>query len=234
MPPFVRDPPQPDRLGHEAAPAATMAAMRLTAWEEQRLLVFSAAELARRHRDAGLALNAPEAIALISDAMLEAARAGETYEAVEGVGRTAVDLDEVMPGVRELVDEIRLEVQMGDGTRLIVISDPIGRPGVAIDPDGPGAIRPADDDTTDATPTPGRPAIPTRPTLDLEVRSESIRAIRVSSHYPFHRVNQRLIFDRTAADGYRLDLPAGASMRWAPGETHAVRLVRFGGDGADR
>jgi len=217
-----------------------MAAMRLTAWEEQRLLVFSAAELARRHRDAGLALNAPEAIALICDAMLEAARAGEAYEAVEDVGRTAVDLDEVMPGVRELVDEIRLEVLMGDGTRLIVLSDPIGRAGLAIDADGPGAILPAgddalaDDDATDATATTGRPATPTRPTLDLGVRSESSRAIRVSSHYPFHRVNQRLIFDRTAADGYRLDLPAGASMRWAPGETHIVRLVRFGGDGSER
>ena len=56
--------------------------MRLTAWEEERLLVFSAAELARRHRDRGLLLNAPEAIALICDAMFEAARAGASFEAV--------------------------------------------------------------------------------------------------------------------------------------------------------
>ena len=49
--------------------------MRLTAWEEERLLIFTAAELARRHRDRGLRLNAPEAIALICDAVLEAARA---------------------------------------------------------------------------------------------------------------------------------------------------------------
>jgi urease subunit gamma/beta len=210
-----------------------MAAMRLTDWEEQRLLIFSAAELARRHRDTGLALNAPEAIAVICDAMLEAARAWASYEAVETAGRMAVDPDEVMPGVRELVDEVRVEVLMGDGTRLVVLSDPIGRPGLDADPDGPGAIRPADDDATDATDARRRPAMPTRPTLDLEVRSESSRVIRVSSHYPFHRVNQRLIFDRGAADGYRLDLPAGASMRWAPGETHTVRLIRFGGDGGD-
>ena len=64
--------------------------MRLTAWEEERLLIFSAAELARRHRDRGLALNAPEAIALICDAMLDAARAGAPYDEVEAAGRAAV------------------------------------------------------------------------------------------------------------------------------------------------
>ena len=64
--------------------------MRLTPWEEERLLIFSAAELARRHRAAGLALNAPEAIALMCDAMLEAARAGASYAAVDAAGRAAV------------------------------------------------------------------------------------------------------------------------------------------------
>ena len=198
-----------------------MAAMRLTAWEEERLLIFSAAELARRHRDAGLLLNAPEAIALICDAMFEAARAGLAYDDVEDAGRAAVDPTEVMAGVRELIDDLRLEVLMGDGTRLIVLSDPIGRPGVPREPDAPGAIRPGDE-----VDLPPRPA---RPTLELEVRSDSTRVIRISSHYPFHRVNPRLAFDRAAAEGYRLDLPAGASMRWAPGETHTVRLVRYGG-----
>jgi urease beta subunit len=55
----------------------------------------------------------------------------------------------------------------------------------------------------------------------------------VTSHYPFDRVNQRLIFDRAAARGFRLDLPAGASELWSPGETRTVRLVRFGGAGGD-
>jgi urease subunit gamma/beta len=100
--------------------------------------------------------------------------------------------------------------------------DPIGRPGVAMGPDGPGAIRPTLED-----PAP----VPVPAALELDVRSESTRVVRVSSHYPFHRVNRRLVFDRAAAAGYRLDLPAGASMRWAPGETRTVRLVRFGGDG---
>ena len=57
--------------------------------------------------------------------------------------------------------------------------------------------------------------------------------IRVTSHYPFDRVNTRLVFDRDAARGFRLDLPAGATERWAPGETRTVRLVRFGGEAAD-
>lgn len=210
-----------------------MAAMRLTDWEEQRLLIFGAAELARRHRDAGLALNAPEAIAVICDATLEAARGGASFAAVEAAGRAAVDPTQVLPGVRELVHEVRLEVLMGDGTRLVVLVDPIGRPGLDAEPNGPGAIRPADDDAADARDAADRQLIPARSTVDLEVRSESTRVIRISSHYPFHRVNQRLIFDRAAAGGYRLDLPAGASMRWAPGETHTVRLVRFGGDGAE-
>lgn len=198
--------------------------MRLTSWEEDRLLIFSAAELARRQRDRGLLLNAPEATALICDAMLEAARAGAGYADVEAAGRTAVAPDDVLPGVRELVDEVRLEVLMGDGTRLIVLLDPLGSGDRPLEAGGPGAIRPAE-------PEAARPEPPTRETLELTVRSESRRAIRVSSHYPFDRVNARLVFDREAARGFRLDLPAGASERWARGEMRTVRLVRFGGEG---
>ncbi len=204
-----------------------MAAMRLTPWEEERLLIFAAAELARRHRERGLALNQPEVVALICDAMLEAARAGAGYQEVEAAGRSAVDPADVMPGVRELIDDVRLEVLLGDGTRLVVIIDPLGRDGISPATDGPGAIRPAVEEPAAAEPDANhqRP----RDTRDLVVRSASIRVIRVSSHYPFHRVNRRLVFDREAACGFRLDLPAGASERWAPGETRTVALIRFGG-----
>ena len=99
--------------------------MRLTDWEQERLLIFSAAELARRRRSRGLLLNHPEAVALISDEMLEAARAGATYEETMRAGQTAVTVDEVLDGVRELVDEVRLEVLLDDGTRLIVLKDPL-------------------------------------------------------------------------------------------------------------
>lgn len=188
--------------------------MRLTDWERDRLTIFTAAELARRHRDAGLKINAPEAIALICDAMLEAARADASYEEVEAAGRDAVAPDDVMDGVPALVDEIRLEVLMGDGTRLVVLRNPLG------DPDST--------DSTDAGDLPS-PARPTRATRRLAVTNSGRRAIRVSSHYPFDQVNSRLDFDRDAARGFRLDLPAGATLRWAPGESHEVTLVRYAG-----
>jgi urease subunit gamma/beta len=202
-----------------------MGSMRLTPWEEERLLVFTAAELARRHRASGLALNAPEAIALMCDAMFEAARADGTYDEVEAAARAAVSPDEVMPGVRELIEDVRLEVLLGDGTRLVVVLDPLGRPGESPPGDGPGAVRLADEvASSDDAPS---------DSIELTVRSESRRVIRVTSHYPFERVNARLVFDRDAARGFRLDIPAGATERWSPGETRTVRLVRFAGEAAD-
>jgi urease subunit gamma/beta len=211
----------------------------LTPWEEERLLIFTAAELARRHRAAGLRLNAPEAVALICDAMLEVARAGGSYDEVEAAGRGAVAPDEVLPGVRELVPEVRLEVLLEDGSRLIVLLDPLvtGTPaadglaadGLAADglaADGPGAVRAAATPTADPTADLER--------LQLSVENTSRRAIRVSSHFPFERVNSRLAFDRTAATGFRLDLPAGSSERWAAGETRAVTLVRYRGTAGRR
>ena len=206
-----------------------MGSMRLTSWEEERLLIFTAAELARRHRASGLALNAPESIALMCDAMLEAARAGASYGDVEAAAREAVAPDEVMPGVRELIEDVRLEVLLGDGTRLVVVLDPLGRPGQALAGDGPGATRAAGSGTSGEDGGSVRFG-GTAAALELAVRSESRRVIRVTSHYPFDRVNSRLVFDRDAARGFRLDLPAGASERWSPGETRTVRLVRFAGE----
>jgi urease subunit gamma/beta len=198
--------------------------MRLLPWEEERLQVFAAAELARRHRAAGLRLNQPEAVALICDAMLEAARAGATYEDVEAAGRAAVGPDEVLDGVRELVAEVRLEVLLGDGTRVIALVDPLGR-GTPPDPLGPGAL--VIGDHADIEVHAAAEAV------ELEVASTSRRRIRVSSHYPFHRVNPRLVFDREAARGFHLDRPAGAWEGWEPGETRRVRLVRYAGGGGE-
>jgi urease subunit gamma/beta len=200
-----------------------MGSMRLTSWEEERLLIYTAAELARRHRASGLALNAPEAIAIMCDAMLEAARAGATYADVEAAARAAVSPDEVMPGVRELIEDVRLEVLLGDGTRLLVVLNPLGRPGKPPPSDWPGAVRLADVAGSEGDKPPD--------SIELIVRSESSRVIRVTSHYPFERVNSRLVFDRDAARGFRLDIPAGATERWSPGEVRAVRLVRFKGEG---
>ncbi|HEY4228305.1 MAG TPA: urease subunit gamma [Candidatus Limnocylindrales bacterium] len=207
--------------------------MRLTAWEEERLLIFSAAELARRHRAAGLALNAPEAIALMCDAMLEAARAGAGYAAVEAAGLAAVAPDQVLPGVRELVDDVRLEVLLGDGARLIVLVDPLGR-GVPPQPGGPGAVIQAPERNVQERSTKERSAADAGAVTErrsIIVTNTSHRVVRVSSHFPFDRVNPRLLFDRAAATGFRLDLEAGSTERWSPGEARTVALVRFGGLG---
>jgi urease subunit gamma/beta len=188
--------------------------MRLTAWEEERLLIFTAAELARRHRDRGLLLNAPEAIALMCDAMLETARAEASYAEVQAAGYRAVTVDQVLPGVAGLIGDVRLEVLMSDGARLVVLREPLGPPG----DDAPGSIRQAEGPA---------PAIDDRrERIALEVRNTSRRVVRASSHFPFERVNRRLEFDRAAAAGTHLDIEAGSTERWAPGETRTVRLVR--------
>jgi urease beta subunit len=110
---------------------------------------------------------------------------------------------------------------MDDGTRLVVLRAPLGPAGA----DAPGAVVQA--------PRPEAAAPDPREHLTLEVRNSSARVVRVSSHHPFHRVNPRLLFDRAAAAGFRLDLPAGSSERWTPGETRTVTLVRYGGEGGD-
>jgi urease beta subunit len=70
---------------------------------------------------------------------------------------------------------------------------------------------------------------PGRERRRLTVENRSRRVVRVSSHYPFERTNRRLTFDREAAAGFRLDIPAGDSVRWAAGETRDVELVRYAG-----
>src|SRR4029450_12543786 len=112
-------------------------------------------------------------------------------------------------------------VLLDEGSRLVVLRDALGPPAA----DAPGAVVPADEEVEL---TPGRARIA------LRVRNASERPVRVSSHYPFWRVNSRLEFDRDAARGYRLDVPAGASVRWAPGETREGALVALPGAGGSR
>ncbi len=192
--------------------------MRLTPTEEDRIRVFAAAELARRNLALGLTLNAPEAIAVVCDAMHLAARGGGTYQDVVDAGNAALAPVQVMEGVADIVPEIRLEVLLEEGSRLIVLRDPFGPAAI----DGPGAVRFADGDVE---------LVPERRRITLSVTNTSERPVRVSSHFPFAETNAKLSFDREAARGFRLDLPAGDSTRWAPGETKDVDLVAFGGAG---
>lgn len=190
--------------------------MRLTPTEEDRLRVFAAAELARATLARGHKLNAPEAVALVCDEMHMAARGGANYEEVAAAGRSAVGPGRVMEGIAAIVPEIRVEVLLDEGTRLVVLRDPFG--GAA--PDAPGAVRFGDGDV---------PLVPERRRITLTVTNSSDHPVRVSSHFPFAETNGKLAFDREAARGFRLDLPAGDSVRWAPGETREIDLVAYGG-----
>jgi urease subunit gamma/beta len=98
--------------------------MHLTPTEEERLRIFLAAQLARTVRASGLKLNAPEATALACDEMHMAARTGASFDEVLEAGRRAVPAGDLMPGVAGLVDEIRVEVLLDDGSRLIVLREP--------------------------------------------------------------------------------------------------------------
>ena len=100
--------------------------MYLTPTEEDRLRIFTAAEMARRTLSRGLTLNAPEATALVCDEMHMAARRGASFEEVLEAGRRALRPDQLIPGVSELVDEIRLEVLLDEGSRLVVLRRPWG------------------------------------------------------------------------------------------------------------
>jgi urease subunit gamma len=99
--------------------------MELTPREKDKLLLFTAGLLAERRRARGLKLNYPEAIALISAAILEGARDGQTVAELMHVGRTILGRAEVMDGVAEMIPEIQIEATFPDGTKLVTVHDPI-------------------------------------------------------------------------------------------------------------
>ena len=99
--------------------------MLLTPTEMERLVIFSAAELARKRRNKGLTLNHPEAIALISAEILEGAREGRSVAELISFGSTILTADDVLPGVAELMPMIQVEGTFPDGTKLVTVHDPI-------------------------------------------------------------------------------------------------------------
>ncbi|HVP01813.1 MAG TPA: urease subunit gamma [Solirubrobacteraceae bacterium] len=183
--------------------------MRLLPREEDRLLLFLAAELARRRRARGLRLSQAEAAALICDEVCEAARDGASYADAAARGYEVLGPADVLDGVEALLPRLEVEALFGDGSRLIVLLDPIGS-------DGPAALEHA--------PVPWQDA-----PLELEVRSAADVAIGVTSHFHFFEVNRLLDFDRAAAWGMRLAVPAGVKVFFEPGQTRTVRLRPIGG-----
>jgi urease subunit gamma/beta len=107
--------------------------VKLTPMEEERLLLFLAAELARKRKTAGLKLNHPEAVALIADEVMEAGRAGATFEEAEAAGYRTLGEEDVLEGVAELVDRVQVEPLLEEGTQLITLHFPIKRAAPAED-----------------------------------------------------------------------------------------------------
>ena len=99
--------------------------MELAPREKDKLLVFTAALLAERRRAKGLKLNYPEAVALISAAIMEGAREGRSVSELMGWGATLLGRDEVMEGVPEMIPEIQVEATFPDGTKLVTVHNPI-------------------------------------------------------------------------------------------------------------
>jgi urease gamma subunit len=100
-------------------------AMHLTPREIEKLLIFTAADVARRRRQRGLKLNYPEAVALITAELLEGVRDGRSVADLMQYGATILTPDDVMEGVPEMMHEIQVEGTFPDGTKLITVHDPI-------------------------------------------------------------------------------------------------------------
>jgi urease subunit gamma len=99
--------------------------MELTPREKDKLLLFTASLLAERRRARGLKLNYPEAVALISAAILEGARDGKTVAELMSYGSTVITRAEVMDGIPEMIPEIQVEATFPDGTKLVTVHQPI-------------------------------------------------------------------------------------------------------------
>ena len=183
--------------------------MRLLPSEESRLLLFLAAELARKRQARGLRLTQAEAVALIADEVCEAARDGRSYAEAEALGYTVLGEADVLEGVADAVPRVDVEPLFEDGHRLVVLHDPIRR---------------------DAPPRP-EPVAPEwlEDGIELEVVNEGEVPVGVTSHFHFFEVNRTLRFDRAAAWGLRLAIAPGAKVVFFPGEPQTVHLAVIAG-----
>jgi urease subunit gamma/beta len=198
--------------------------MLLTPTELERLTIYTAAELARKRRAKGLKLNYPEATAIIADEILEGAREGRSVADLIGFGSTILNMNDVMPGVADLMPMLQVEATFPDGTKLVTVHDPIrpGKlqneatavvPGEIITPDGDIELNAG------------------RRKVTIKATNTGDRPIQIGSHYHFFEANKALDFDRAASFGMHLDVPAGTAVRFEPGEAKQVTLAAFGGSG---
>lgn len=187
-------------------------------------MIAGAATVARRRRERGLLLNYPEAVAVLTDWVLEAARDGMSVAEIMSAGRTVLDTSDVMEGVETLIDELQAEATFPDGTKLVTLHGPI-QPAPAGDADDharivPGEVVLGDGDVE---------LLAGRALTSMTVLNTGDRPVQVGSHFHFAEANEALQFDRDAAVGRRLAVPAGTSVRFEPGIAIEVELVEYAG-----
>lgn len=190
--------------------------MHLTQREQDKLLVYLAAQLARQRQARGLKLTYPEAMAILSHEIVEGARDGRSVADLMAWGKHILTVDDVLPGVAAMIDEVQVEATFPDGTKLVTVHQPIPHGGETV----PGEVLLADEPIA---------ANVGRATATVAVRHRGDRPIQVGSHFHFFEVNDALDFDRDAARGYHLNIPAGTAVRFEPGEERTVDLVAYGG-----
>jgi len=191
--------------------------MNLTPREKDKLLVAMAAMVARRRLERGVKLNYPEAVALITDFVVEGARDGRSVAELMQAGAHVLSADQVMDGIAELIHDVQVEATFPDGTKLVTVHEPIR--------DSAGRLKPGE-----VTTLPGDLIMNEgRESLTMTVANTGDRPIQIGSHYHFFEANPALAFERDRARGFRLDIPAGTAVRFEPGQTREVRLVALAG-----
>jgi urease subunit gamma/beta len=186
--------------------------MHLTPREQERLLLSSGADLARRRLARGARLGAAEAVALVCDEICEMAWDDVPLEEVVERARTVVPAGSLVPGVAAAVPSVQVEALFPHGTVLVHVAAPFGAP----EPDGPGAVH------TQASPVqlaPGR-----RHEL-ATLHNTGAQPIWVSSHFPLAALNPALEVSLPDPAAYRLDVPAGVAVRVDPGERKELGVV---------
>jgi urease subunit gamma/beta len=191
--------------------------MHLTPREKDKLLVAMAAIVARKRLERGVKLNHPEAVALITDFVVEGARDGRSVAELMEAGAHVLDASQVMDGVPEMIHDIQVEATFPDGTKLVTVHVPIrGKasellPGEIETPEGEIVFNEGAERVT------------------IEVANTGDRPIQVGSHYHFYETNPALAFPRERARGMRLDIAPGTAVRFEPGASREVTLVPFSG-----
>ena len=192
--------------------------MYLTEREKDKLLISVAAMVARHRLERGLKLNFPEAVALISDFVVEGARDGRSVADLMQAGASVLIADQVMDGVAEMIHDVQVEATFPDGTKLVTIHEPIR---LAESDLVPGEIITSNDRIV---------LNEGRESVVIGVTNTGDRPIQVGSHYHFFETNDALAFDRDVTRGFRLDIPAGTAVRFEPGQSREVALVSYSGN----